>query len=74
MKIMNVTYILRYTLKKINKLILGIAVSLVKNIYSFDKIFVFIIMDLTEKKQIEKALNKKEHFAFRWLIRFDIDL
>lgn len=52
-----------YFEKKINKLILGISVSLLKNIYSFKRIYVFIIMDLTEKKKIEEVLHKKEHFA-----------
>ena len=52
-----------YFEKKINKLTLGISVSLIKNIYSFDKIFVFIIIDLTEKRLIEEKLKKKEHFA-----------
>lgn len=52
-----------YFEKKIHKFILGISVSLLENIYSFNRIYVFIIMDLTEKKKIENALKKKEHFA-----------
>lgn len=52
-----------YFEKEINNFFLGISVSFIKGIYSFDKIFVFIITDLTEKKGIEEALNKKEHLA-----------
>lgn len=52
-----------YFEKFINKLILGISVSIVEKIYSFDKIFVIIITDLTEKKKIEEELGKKERFA-----------
>ncbi|UCH92473.1 MAG: hypothetical protein JSV88_19545 [Candidatus Aminicenantes bacterium] len=47
----------------INNLTLGISVSVVENIYSFDKLFVFIITDLTEKRAIEEKLRKKERFA-----------
>lgn len=52
-----------YFEKKVNKFILGISVSLLKNIYSFNRIYVFIIMDLTKKKEIEAVLQKKENFA-----------
>lgn len=52
-----------YFEKEINNYYLGISVSFIKGIYSFDKIFVFIITDLSEKKVIEEALNKKEHLA-----------
>lgn len=52
-----------YFEKKINHYILGISVSLVRNIYSFKKLYVFIIVDLTEKKRIEETLKQKEHFA-----------
>ncbi len=52
-----------YFEKKTNRFILGISVSMLRNIYSFNKIFVFIIMDLTKTKEIEHALQKKENFA-----------
>jgi two-component system sensor histidine kinase PilS (NtrC family) len=52
-----------YFEKIVNKLILGISVSFIEKIYSFDKIFVIIITDLTEKKKIEEELGKKERFA-----------
>lgn len=52
-----------YLEKEIDKSILGISVSLLKNIYSFDNVFVFIITDLTEKRAIEEKLKEKEHFA-----------
>ena len=52
-----------YFEKEVNDLTLGISVSLIKDIYSFDKVFVFVITDLTEKRLIEEKLKKKEHFA-----------
>ncbi len=52
-----------YFEKKLDQFVLGISVSLVKNIYSFEKLYVFVIVDLTEKKQIEETLKRKEHFA-----------
>jgi two-component system sensor histidine kinase PilS (NtrC family) len=42
---------------------LGISVTILKNISQFDKLFVFIITDLTEKRDIEMMLKKKEHLA-----------
>jgi two-component system sensor histidine kinase PilS (NtrC family) len=48
---------------EIREFILGISISLIERIYSFDEIFVFIITDLTEKKKIEEALHRKEHLA-----------
>jgi len=41
----------------------GVSVSIIENIYSYDKLFVFIITDLTEKRAIEEELKKKEHMA-----------
>lgn len=52
-----------YLEKKVNNLILGISVSFIEKIYAFDKLFVFIITDLTEKRQIEQRLKEKEHLA-----------
>jgi two-component system, NtrC family, sensor histidine kinase PilS len=46
-----------------NSLTLGVSVSLIEHIYSFDKLFVFIITDLTEKRAIEEELRRKEHLA-----------
>jgi two-component system sensor histidine kinase PilS (NtrC family) len=48
---------------EVNELVLGISYSIVENIYSFDKVYVFIITDLSEKRRIEKKLKQKEHFA-----------
>ncbi len=48
---------------EIESSLLGVSVSLLRNIYSFDKVFVFIITDLTEKRAIEEKLKEKEHFA-----------
>jgi two-component system sensor histidine kinase PilS (NtrC family) len=47
----------------INDLTLGISVSVIENIYSFARLFVFIITDLTEKRAIEEKLKKKKRFA-----------
>lgn len=44
-------------------LILGVTISIIEKIYSFDKLFVFIVTDLTEKRSIEEKLRKKEHLA-----------
>lgn len=44
-------------------LTLGISVSMIENIYSFARLFVFIITDLTERRAIEEKLKKKERFA-----------
>lgn len=52
-----------YFEKKIYDLVLGISVSVIENIYSFERLFVFIITDLTEKLAIEDELKKKEHLA-----------
>jgi two-component system sensor histidine kinase PilS (NtrC family) len=52
-----------YFEKKHNGLFLGISVSFIENLYSIDKIFVFIITDLTERKEIEETLKQREHFA-----------
>ena len=47
----------------INNLTLGISVSVIENIYSFARLFVFIITDLTEKRSIEETLKRKERLA-----------
>jgi len=52
-----------YFEKVINDLTLGISVSVVENIYTFDRLFVFIITDLTERRKIEEELRNKEHLA-----------
>ncbi|HLP48010.1 MAG TPA: ATP-binding protein, partial [Candidatus Kapabacteria bacterium] len=46
-----------------NSRALGISHSIIENIYSFDKVYVFIITDLTEKREIEKKLQQKERLA-----------
>ncbi|MCP5052933.1 MAG: hypothetical protein GY940_37540 [bacterium] len=48
---------------EINNLSLAVSVSAIENIYSFDKLFVFIITDLSDKRAIEEQLKKKEHLA-----------
>ncbi|MCK4764090.1 MAG: ATP-binding protein [Candidatus Aminicenantes bacterium] len=48
---------------EINNLLLGVSVSMLRKIYTFDRVFVFIITDLTEKREIEKQLKRKEHLA-----------
>ena len=42
---------------------LAFSVSLLEKIYAYDKLFVFIIMDLTDRKRIEKQLKEREHLA-----------
>ncbi|MGE5343407.1 MAG: sensor histidine kinase [Candidatus Omnitrophota bacterium] len=44
-------------------LTLGVSVSIIEKIYSFDKLFVFIVTDLTQRRAIEEELKKKEHLA-----------
>lgn len=48
---------------EVNGLVLGVSYSVIENIYSFDKVFVFVITDLTEKREFEKRLKQKEKFA-----------
>jgi two-component system sensor histidine kinase PilS (NtrC family) len=48
---------------KSRDLTLGVSLSVIENIYSFERLFVFIITDLTEKRTIEERLRKKEHLA-----------
>lgn len=48
---------------EVNNRVLGISHSIIENIYSFDKVYVFIITDLTEKREIEKRLKQKERLA-----------
>ncbi|MCP4220589.1 MAG: hypothetical protein GY765_38535 [bacterium] len=52
-----------YFEEEVKDLVLGVSYSIIDQIYSFDKVFVFIITDLTEKRAIEKKLKRKEHFA-----------
>lgn len=52
-----------YFEKRQNGLFFGVSVSFIENLYGIDKIFVFILTDLTEKKDIEETLRKKEHLA-----------
>jgi two-component system sensor histidine kinase PilS (NtrC family) len=48
---------------EVNHRVLGISHSIIENIYSFDKVYVFIITDLTDKREIEKQLKQKERLA-----------
>jgi len=43
--------------------ILEITVSILKDIYSFDEVFVHLVSDLTKRRKIEDELKKREHFA-----------
>lgn len=52
-----------YFEKELNGSMLSVSVSMLRKISSFEKVFVFIITDLTEKIEIEKRLKKKEHLA-----------
>jgi two-component system sensor histidine kinase PilS (NtrC family) len=52
-----------YFEKRENGVFLGVSVSFIENLYGIDKIFVFIVTDLTERKEIEDALKSKEHLA-----------
>jgi len=42
---------------------LGVSVSVIENIHHFDRIYAFLITDLTEMKTIEKKLKEREHLA-----------
>lgn len=46
-----------------NELVLGVSISMVQDIYSFERLYVFIVTDLSEKRSIEEELRKKEHLA-----------
>jgi two-component system sensor histidine kinase PilS (NtrC family) len=52
-----------YFEQEIENRVLGVSYSIIENIYSFDRVYVFIITDLTEKREIENKLKQKEHFA-----------
>lgn len=52
-----------YFEREIEDSILGVSVSMLRSISSFDRVFVFIITDLTEKREIEKRLKSQEHLA-----------
>lgn len=52
-----------YFEQEIETRVLGVSYTIIENIYSFDRVYVFIITDLTEKREIEKKLKQKEHFA-----------
>ncbi len=43
--------------------ILEITISIIREIYSFDEVFVHLVSDLTNRRMIENELKKKEHFA-----------
>jgi len=47
----------------INDYVLAVSGSVMENIYSFDRLLVLIITDLSEKRAIEEQLRKKEHLA-----------
>jgi len=43
--------------------ILEISISLITDIYAFKEVFVFMVIDLTNRTAIEEELKRKEHFA-----------
>ncbi len=52
-----------YFEKEIDGRHLGISVSEIREIYSFKSVLAFIIMDLTDQKEFEMELKRKEHMA-----------
>ncbi len=48
---------------EVHERILGVSYSVIEKIYSFDEVYVFIITDLTEKREFENKLKQKEHLA-----------
>lgn len=49
--------------KKLNEFDLGISVTSIKKVSTFENLFVFLITDLSAIKKIEKKLQEKEHLA-----------
>ena len=45
------------------KRILGISISIIKEIHAFKEVFVMLVSDLTIQRKIKEELKKKEHFA-----------
>jgi two-component system sensor histidine kinase PilS (NtrC family) len=52
-----------YFEKKLHEFDLGISVSQIKKISTFESVIVFLITDLSAIKEIEKKLKEKEHLA-----------
>jgi two-component system sensor histidine kinase PilS (NtrC family) len=52
-----------YFEKKLHKFDLGISVSQIKKVSTFENLIVFLITDLSAIKEIEKKLQEKEHLA-----------
>jgi two-component system, NtrC family, sensor histidine kinase PilS len=52
-----------YFEKKLHEFDLGISVSSIKKISTFENLIVFLITDLSAIKEIEKKLKEKEHLA-----------
>lgn len=52
-----------YIEKRIGLLDLGISVTVLEMISGFDRLFVFLLTDLTERKKIELKLKEKENLA-----------
>jgi len=54
----------RHTMEIVDhRRILEITISIIKEIYSFNEVFVHLVSDLTIRRRIEEELKKKEHFA-----------
>jgi len=52
-----------YFEKKLHEFALGISVTSIKKVSTFENLFVFLITDLSAIKKIEKKLQEKEHLA-----------
>jgi two-component system sensor histidine kinase PilS (NtrC family) len=52
-----------YYERKFQNLELGVSVSMIEKVSGFDRLYVFLLTDLTETKSIEKKLKEKENLA-----------
>jgi two-component system sensor histidine kinase PilS (NtrC family) len=52
-----------YFEKKLHEFYLGISVTAIKKVSTFENLLVFLITDLSALKQIEKKLQEREHLA-----------
>jgi len=52
-----------YFEKKLHEFDLGVSVTSIKKVSTFENLFVFLITDLSAIKKIEKKLQEKEHLA-----------
>jgi len=52
-----------YFERELGEYFLGVSVSVLRGVYSFDFLYAFVIIDLTERKKVEELLQQKEKFA-----------